>query len=448
MAVSSWNLRPIVSDIEASSPQPPAATSPQGWGYLHRAASSRGSGSQVEPLPRPAWLEPLPRRFIARFREPYRAASPLGLANLYRAASSRGSGYLYRAASSRGSGHLYRAASSRGSGSHIEQLPLLGLANLYRAASSRGSGYLYRAASSRGSGHLYRAASSRGSGYLHRAVSPRGARSPHRQLLGAVRGTYTRNTKRSPQSAHAGGGQREEGGCDETVVATCRIALFALSAVASAQDAVLEGYVRDDLQLISQQSLPTWSARWTGPIEAATILAWLADHGYGQFVRDYNGDGVVDEQDTIRLADDLGRMLMATETRRGTTDVRLVLGLAQYVAGLYPNEFVLKIYDVGFPGEVAPGGPRRLLADHGPRHRARGEGRTEHRGVQGGDAGRRGRDPRPLRESGREQHLPRRPLVPVREHGRRVHADRPRLVGRGSLARGDPGPGLWRPSAS
>ncbi len=134
------------------------------------------------------------------------------------------------------------------------------------------------------------------------------------------------------------------------------IALVALSAVASAQDAVLEGYVRDDLQLISQQSLPTWSARWTGPIEAATILAWLADHGYGQFVRDYNGDGVVDEQDTIRLADDLGRMLMATDSRRGTTDVRLVLGLAQYVAGLYPNEFVLKIYDVGFPSEVAQEG--------------------------------------------------------------------------------------------
>jgi hypothetical protein len=130
------------------------------------------------------------------------------------------------------------------------------------------------------------------------------------------------------------------------------IALVALSMVAPAQDAVLEGYVRDDLQLISQQSIPAWTARWTGPIEAATILAWLADHGYSQFVRDYNRDGVIDEQDTIQLADDLGRMLMGTNTPRGTTDVRLVLGLAQYVAGLYPDEFVLKIYDVGFPSEV------------------------------------------------------------------------------------------------
>jgi len=33
-----------------------------------------------------------------------------------------------------------------------------------------------------------------------------------------------------------------------------------------------------------------------------------------------------------------------------------VLGLAQYVAGLYPNEFVLKIYDASFPSEVAAEG--------------------------------------------------------------------------------------------
>lgn len=130
------------------------------------------------------------------------------------------------------------------------------------------------------------------------------------------------------------------------------LALVALAVVAPAQEGVLQGYVRDDLELISQESLPAWSARWTGPIEAATVLAWLAENGYGQFVRDFNGDGVVDELDTIQLADDMGRLLMFTETQRGTTDARLVLGLAQYVAGLYPNEFVLKIYDVGFPSEL------------------------------------------------------------------------------------------------
>ncbi len=131
------------------------------------------------------------------------------------------------------------------------------------------------------------------------------------------------------------------------------LAVLAWAAAAPAQEGGLQGYVRDDLELISQQSLPAWSARWTGPIEAATILAWYTDHGYSRLVRDFNGDGVVDELDTIDLADDFGRMAMATETARGTTDARLVLGLAQYVASLYPDEFVLKIYDPGFPGEVA-----------------------------------------------------------------------------------------------
>lgn len=134
------------------------------------------------------------------------------------------------------------------------------------------------------------------------------------------------------------------------------LALIALVGAASAQDKGLLGYVRDDLQLISQQSLPGWSPRWTGPIEAATILAWYTENGYSRFVRDLNGDGVVDELDTIELADDLGQLLMATKTPRGTTDARLVLGLAQYVADLYPNEFVLKIYDASFPSEIAAEG--------------------------------------------------------------------------------------------
>jgi hypothetical protein len=129
-----------------------------------------------------------------------------------------------------------------------------------------------------------------------------------------------------------------------------------LAGMASAQEEGLLGYVRDDLQLISQQSLPGWSPRWTGPIEAATILAWYTENGYSRFVRDLNGDGVIDELDTIELADDLGQLPMATETPRGTTDARLVLGLAQYVAGIYPNEFVLKIYDASFPSEVAAEG--------------------------------------------------------------------------------------------
>ncbi|MEW5827226.1 MAG: CARDB domain-containing protein [Candidatus Bipolaricaulota bacterium] len=134
------------------------------------------------------------------------------------------------------------------------------------------------------------------------------------------------------------------------------VLLAVASFAAAAQVEGPLGYVRDDLQLISQQSLPEWSARWTGPIQAATILAWFADNGYPRFLRDYNGDGVIDELDTIQLADNLGRMLMKTETMRGTTDARLVLGLAQFVADTYPDEFVLKIYDAGFGAELAAEG--------------------------------------------------------------------------------------------
>lgn len=110
-------------------------------------------------------------------------------------------------------------------------------------------------------------------------------------------------------------------------------------------------FVVSDLQLISTASKPDWSNRWTGPVEAATILAWFHDHGFPEFLPDLNGDGVVDELDTIELADVFGRGVMRTTTPLGTTDARLVRGLAEYVADKYPGGFELKIYDRSFPME-------------------------------------------------------------------------------------------------
>lgn len=139
--------------------------------------------------------------------------------------------------------------------------------------------------------------------------------------------------------------------CHLIVLATVGIVLaFGWLALAPPE---IPGYVVSDLQLISQESKPVWSEEWTGPIQAATILAWYAEHGYPSFMRDFNNDGVIDELDTIELADILGQVFMDTETVRGTTDVRLVLGLARYVAENYPGEFVLKIYDGGFSGEYS-----------------------------------------------------------------------------------------------
>ena len=108
-----------------------------------------------------------------------------------------------------------------------------------------------------------------------------------------------------------------------------------------------------DLHLISWDSKPNWAPFWTGPIEAATIAAWFHDHGFPRLLTDLNGDGVVNELDTIELADDLGRIPMRTEQRGFTTDARLVQALASYVAERYPDQFVLKLYDTGFPIEYA-----------------------------------------------------------------------------------------------
>jgi YVTN family beta-propeller protein len=119
--------------------------------------------------------------------------------------------------------------------------------------------------------------------------------------------------------------------------------------VAQAETSV--GFVVSDLQLISTASKPDWTDRWTAPVEAATIMAWFHGHGYPDLLNDLNGDGAINELDTIELADRFGKTSMETGTPRGTTDPLLVVGLAKYVAGKYPGVFELKIYDAGFPAE-------------------------------------------------------------------------------------------------
>ena len=134
------------------------------------------------------------------------------------------------------------------------------------------------------------------------------------------------------------------------------VGLGLLSLSASAQVETLPGLILSDMHLISQESLPHWTPDWTGPIQGATIVAWFAEHGYPALLWDLNGDGNVDELDTIQVADDFGLGVMQTETPRGTTDVRLVVGLGGYISSFYPDEFVLKIYDPSFPSEYAAQG--------------------------------------------------------------------------------------------
>ncbi|MEN6369289.1 MAG: YncE family protein [Thermotogota bacterium] len=121
------------------------------------------------------------------------------------------------------------------------------------------------------------------------------------------------------------------------------------ASTAKAEAAV--GFVVYDLQLISTTSKLDWTNRWTAPVEAATIMAWFHGHDYPDLLADLNGDGAIDELDTIELADRFGKTSMETGSPRGTTDPFLVFGLAKYVAGKYPGVFELKIYDAGFPAE-------------------------------------------------------------------------------------------------
>lgn len=125
-------------------------------------------------------------------------------------------------------------------------------------------------------------------------------------------------------------------------------------------------FVVSDLELISTSSRPDWSDRWTGPVEGATILAWFHDHGFPNLLSDLNGDGVVDELDTIELADLFGKAGMRTDSSLGTTDARLVGMLAKYVAEKYPSEFELKIYDRGFPMEFNREFPIAFASDAVP----------------------------------------------------------------------------------
>ena len=134
------------------------------------------------------------------------------------------------------------------------------------------------------------------------------------------------------------------------IVFSCCVA--AISFLSAAQPEAV-GFTVSDLQLISTASRTDWTGRWTAPVEAATIMAWFHQHGFPDLLTDLNGDGVIDELDTIELADRFGKTSMETTTTRGTTDPLLVYGLAQYVAKRYPKEFELKIYDAGFPAEFA-----------------------------------------------------------------------------------------------
>ncbi len=135
-------------------------------------------------------------------------------------------------------------------------------------------------------------------------------------------------------------------------MALCVVCVAGLVSIGQTHDAEQRfGRTLDELHLISDQSRPGWGDHWSGPIEAATIAAWYHTRGYAAMLLDWTGDELVDESDTIELADYFGRTGMQAFPPAGTNDALLVDALARYVAMRYPNEFEILIYDPDFPSE-------------------------------------------------------------------------------------------------
>ncbi len=129
------------------------------------------------------------------------------------------------------------------------------------------------------------------------------------------------------------------------------LSLFLLGLLAVSQEMPSREYFQvTDLQLISHEEVLEGTVAYDGPTCAAIVLAWLADHGFRALLPDLNGDGTIDERDTVLLAERLSPD-MQVRPDRGALDPRLVDAIARYVAERYPNQFVLKIYDDTFREE-------------------------------------------------------------------------------------------------
>jgi len=113
-----------------------------------------------------------------------------------------------------------------------------------------------------------------------------------------------------------------------------------------------EPFVLEELHLIHWEELPEGKPSYTGPVSAAVLMAWYADHGYPELLPDLNSDGHVDENDTRLLAHDFGELMGTRLIDDKLADPFIVYPLARYVAERYPDEFRMLIYDESFPEEV------------------------------------------------------------------------------------------------
>ena len=105
-----------------------------------------------------------------------------------------------------------------------------------------------------------------------------------------------------------------------------------------------------ELHLVSWEDLPGGTPNDTATVSGAVIMAWLAEHGFPTLLPDLNGDGHIDQLDTMELATGFREPMGAHEGP--IWDPGLVLSLSEYVAERYPDVFEVWIYDPSFPDEV------------------------------------------------------------------------------------------------
>ena len=114
----------------------------------------------------------------------------------------------------------------------------------------------------------------------------------------------------------------------------------------------VEPFALEDLHLIHWEQVPDGRPSYTGPVSAAVLMAWYAEHGYPELLPDLNQDGQTNEEDTLLLARDFGEEMGGQMVNDKLADPFIVYPLARYIAERYPNEFRMFIYDESFPEEV------------------------------------------------------------------------------------------------
>ena len=126
------------------------------------------------------------------------------------------------------------------------------------------------------------------------------------------------------------------------------VLLASIAAIAVAS----EPFVLEELHLIHWEDIPEGKPSYTGPVSAAILMAWYAEHGYPLLLSDLNGDGRINEEDTLLLARDFGEAMGGRLIDDKLGDPFIVYPLARYIAERYPNEFRMLVYDESFPEEV------------------------------------------------------------------------------------------------